>query len=84
MPSIGADAVTSNQGPSASAAFNLRTISAYCTTGTCPTVYDSGRGTIVVQGYIVTGDHAGVTLPDGEQLVEIPVELLKNAARGLS
>ncbi|SNT64163.1 hypothetical protein SAMN05421812_116125 [Asanoa hainanensis] len=63
---------------------NLRTIAAQCASGTCPTVYDSGRGTIVVQGYLVSGDHAGVTLPDGEQLVEIPVELLVNAARSLS
>ena len=83
-PSIGADALPSDQDPSAAATLNLRTISAYCATGTCPTVYDSGRGTIVVQGYTLAGNHAGVTLPDGEQLVEIPVELLMNAARSLS
>lgn len=84
MPSIDADAITSDQDQPATAALNLRTISSYCGTGTCPTVYDSGRGTIVVQGYAVTGSHAGVTLPDGEQLVEIPFELLVNAARSLS
>ena len=82
--SIGADAVASDPDPSAPAALNLQTISAQCSSGTCPTVYDSGRGTIVVQGYTVIGDHAGVALPDGEQLVEIPVELLITAARSLS
>jgi hypothetical protein len=37
-------------------------------------IYLSDRGTIVVQGYIVT--EADVTVPEGEALVEIPAELL--------
>jgi hypothetical protein len=46
-----------------------------CRDGTCPTIYRSDRGTIVVQGYVVTD--ADVTVPEGEALVEIPAELLK-------
>lgn len=49
---------------------------------TCPTVYTSDRGTIVVQGYTLSAeDLAGINLPEGEGVVEIPVSLLKEAAR---
>lgn len=84
MLSIQAAAAASDQDQSAAAALNLRSLFALCASGSCPTVYDSGRGTIVIQGYTVSADHAGVALPAGEQLVEIPVELLRNAARGLT
>jgi hypothetical protein len=47
--------------------------------GTCPTVYRTDRGTLVVQGYAVTAEHVGVDLPDGERLVEIPGGLLVQA-----
>lgn len=52
-----------------------------CFDGTCPTVYDTDRGTVVVQGNlvdlaVVTSD---VALGEGEALVEIPAELLKQA-----
>nr|WP_203718015.1 hypothetical protein [Asanoa siamensis] len=67
------------------AGLNLRTLSATsCGGGSCPTIYDSGRGTIIVQGYLVPADGSGVDLPDGEQLVEIPVDLLAAAARSIS
>jgi hypothetical protein len=46
-----------------------------CEAGTCPTVYATDRGTIVVQGAIVT-DAQGVNVPSGETLVEVPRELL--------
>lgn len=46
-----------------------------CEGGTCPTVYATDRGTYVVQGAIVV-DPEGVTVPDGETLVEVPAELL--------
>jgi hypothetical protein len=46
--------------------------------GDCPTVYRTDLGTIGVQGYVV--DRA---TPDGEALVEIPAELLLEAARAL-
>ncbi|MEE2039073.1 hypothetical protein Q8791_17815 [Nocardiopsis sp. CT-R113] len=49
---------------------------------TCPTVYASDRGTIVVQGYTLAAeDLAGITLPEGENAVEIPLSLLREAAR---
>jgi hypothetical protein len=50
-----------------------------CGGGSCPTVYRTSRNTYVVQGYTVTAASAGVDLPDGEQLVEIPVELFEAA-----
>ncbi|ADH66730.1 hypothetical protein [Nocardiopsis dassonvillei] len=49
---------------------------------TCPTVYASDRGTVVVQGYtLAAGDLTQITLPEGESAVEIPLSLLKEAAR---
>jgi hypothetical protein len=49
-----------------------------CRDGTCPTIYTTDRGTVVVQGYTVTD--ADVSVPEGEALVEIPAELLKSDA----
>jgi hypothetical protein len=60
---------------------NLEIVTTYCSSNTCPTVYRSDKGTLVVQGYTVTADRAGVDLPDGEMLVEIPAELLREAVR---
>lgn len=51
-----------------------------CGAGSCPTVYGTDRETVVVQGYVVDGDSAGVEVPDGERLVEIPAEVLLAAA----
>ena len=48
-----------------------------CYGGTCPTIYDTDRGTVVVQGWMV--NDSDVTLGPGEVLVEIPAELLKQA-----
>lgn len=48
-----------------------------CGGGTCPTIYSTGSGTLLVQGTAATGP----TVPDGELLVEIPRELLLEAAR---
>lgn len=49
---------------------------------TCPVVRATGRGTVIVQGYKLTaGDLAEITLGDGETAVEIPAELLLEAAR---
>ena len=71
--------------PASAEPFDLHVISATaCTAGSCPTIYDSGRGTIVVQGYSVSADASGVALPDGEQLVEIPIDLLRAAVRDLT
>ncbi|MFI9553162.1 hypothetical protein [Nonomuraea endophytica] len=49
---------------------------------TCPTISKTDRGTIAVQGYMLaTDDSASLSVPDGECVVEIPVEVLLEAAR---
>jgi hypothetical protein len=48
----------------------------------CPTVYATDRGTLVIQGYVL--DPAAtrqLTLPTGESAVEVPADLLLEAAR---
>ncbi len=67
----------------------LRAVANRCTAGNCPTVYVSEAGTVtagtvVVQGYAVSAEDAGIDVPDGELLVRIPLELLTEAARNLS
>lgn len=49
-----------------------------CEGGTCPTVYKTDRGTLVVQGAAVADPEAlsSVDLPAHETLVEVPVDLL--------
>jgi len=63
---------------------NLKLVTTLCGSNTCPTVYRSDRGTLVIQGYSVSAAHAGVDLPEGEMLVEIPADLLAEAARLLN
>jgi hypothetical protein len=65
----------------ASAGVTLKLVTTLCGASSCPTIYESDRGTVVVQGYAVSADSAGVHLPQGELLVEIPRELLAEAAR---
>jgi hypothetical protein len=55
----------------------MKVIAGGCVDGTCPTIYETERGTAVVQGQLV--NHSDVTLGEGEALVEIPAELLKQA-----
>lgn len=65
----------------------LRAVANQCANSSCPTVYisgSSGSGTVVVQGYTVSAERAGITVPDGETLVEIPFDLLAEAVRNLS
>ncbi|BCJ55622.1 hypothetical protein Asp14428_70970 [Actinoplanes sp. NBRC 14428] len=62
----------------------LELVTTHCGSNTCPTIYRSDRGTVVVQGYSVSAARAGVEVPDGELLVEIPPELLAEAARLLA
>ena len=52
-----------------------------CRLGNCPTIYRTNRGTFIVQGYAVTAEQAGVDLPAGELLVEIPLDLLAGVIR---
>ena len=63
------------------APLELTLLAKICPADDCPTVYTTNRGTVVVQGYVVDSDEAGLRLPDGERLVEIPRELLASAAR---
>jgi hypothetical protein len=52
---------------------------------TCPTISKTDRGTIVVQGLMLSADDLSeIVLPDGETVVEIPAELLQEAARAYS
>ena len=51
---------------------------ANCKDGDCPTVYRTDRGTVAVQGNRL--NHA---TSEGEAIVEIPAELLAEAARAL-
>jgi hypothetical protein len=55
----------------------MEVIAGGCVDGTCPTIYRTERGTVVVQGQLV--NHSDVTLGEGEVLVEIPADLLKQA-----
>ncbi|WP_232049979.1 hypothetical protein [Actinoplanes sp. OR16] len=57
----------------------LTIVNSLCGTGSCPTVYKTDRGTLVVQGYALTPENAGISVPAGEQLVEIPADLLAAA-----
>jgi hypothetical protein len=59
---------------------DLKVVANLCSGGACPTIYQTDRGTLVVQGYTVA-ERTGVDLPAGEMLVEIPLELLAEAAR---
>jgi hypothetical protein len=65
---------------------SLQAIANLCTAGSCPTIYRSGpdAGSVVVQGFVVQAQQSGIDVPEGEALVEIPVELLAEAIRNLS
>ncbi|MDT5041478.1 MAG: hypothetical protein QOE51_2463 [Actinoplanes sp.] len=54
----------------------LELLATTCSTGSCPTIFKTDRGTILIQGYAVDPQGAGVTLAPNELLVEIPAELL--------
>jgi hypothetical protein len=56
----------------------LTEIAGACKDNDCPTVYTTDRSTVAVQGYTV--DKA---TPEGESIVEIPTEVLLEAARAL-
>ncbi|GIJ48910.1 hypothetical protein Val02_57960 [Virgisporangium aliadipatigenens] len=61
----------------------LTPVAVTCAAGNCPTIYASDRGTFVVQGYQVSVNEVEHVLPAGEQMVEIPQELLLDVVRGL-
>jgi hypothetical protein len=39
---------------------------------------------LLVQGYALSAERAGLDVPDGEMLVEVPFDLLAEAVRNLS
>ncbi len=53
-----------------------------CGNGPCPTVYETDNDTIVVQGFTVDPQKAGLQLPPGENAVEIPRYILERALLG--
>lgn len=57
----------------------LTKISDGCENRNCPTVYETDRGTFVVQGYVISDPQAldQLGLPAGESAVEVPADLLK-------
>jgi hypothetical protein len=67
-----------------SARMKLTRVADGCAGGTCPTLYETDRGTYVVQGYVVADEEALGTLglPPGESAVEIPAALLNEFVGG--
>lgn len=51
-----------------------------CTAGSCPTVYEDGPDSVLVQGYVVPAPRLGFSVPEGEAVVKVPIELLRSAA----
>lgn len=61
-------------------AVTLELVAGRCDAGECPTVYRTGRDTFVIQGFTFEPAKAGMAVPDGEGMVEIPAQLLKDLA----
>ncbi|WP_248962715.1 hypothetical protein [Sphaerisporangium perillae] len=62
----------------------LRFLGSTSEAGACPSLYETDRGTIVVQGLTLTDSEAYADLRhvlDGESAVEVPRELLIEVAR---
>lgn len=70
-----------HQSPSTPSVPVLVPVANACANGSCPTVYRTDRGTVVVQGYTVP---VNFDVPTGELVVEIPTDLLMEASRNLS
>ncbi|MEV2251348.1 hypothetical protein AB0I94_12335 [Streptomyces sp. NPDC050147] len=51
-----------------------------CDKKDCPSIYKTDRGTILVQGETPEGH--GLNIPGHEHLVEIPMELIREAFGG--
>jgi len=62
----------------------LDLVAELCGAGECPTVYRTDRGTLVIQGYQFDPAQAGTSVPAGEQMVEIPAELIARYLSNLS
>lgn len=55
----------------------VTTLVSTCDKNGCPTIYETDRGTILVQGE-TPADH-GLRIPSHETLVEIPLDLIRKA-----
>ena len=49
-----------------------------CGRDDCPAVFTTGRGTVAIQGYAIDR-----TTPAGESIVEVPLDVLKEAVSAL-
>ncbi len=53
-----------------------------CVGNSCPTIYETDRGTYLVQGSIINRNEGlEITLPDNESVVEIPKDFLDRFKR---
>lgn len=55
----------------------VTTLASTCDKNDCPTISETDRGTVLVQGE-TPADH-GLTIPAHESLVEIPLDLIRKA-----
>lgn len=58
-------------------AMKVTILASTCDKNDCPTIYETDRDTILVQGETPT-DH-GLAIPEHETLVEIPLDLIRKA-----
>lgn len=63
------------------AGMELRKIAGDCPDNECPAIFLSDRGTVVFQGDAVT---TGLKLTPGEQAVELPLDVVRQALPELS
>jgi hypothetical protein len=78
---IGESSTESSASPTGT---RLELIAKLCPAADCPTVYRTEHGTVLVQGYAVTPTDVGLNPPEGEVVVEVPIELLRAAAHTLA
>jgi hypothetical protein len=76
--------VTDTDDHQAAPKVRLELVAGVCAGGECPTIYMSDRGTLVLQGDIFDPATAGTEIPAGEQMIEVPIELLANYARRIN
>jgi hypothetical protein len=76
--------VTDTDDHQATPKVRLELVAGVCSGGECPTIYMSDRGTLVLQGYIFDPAAAGAEIPAGEQMIEVPVELLADYVRRIN
>jgi hypothetical protein len=62
----------------------LELVSSVCGSGSCPSIYRTNRGTLVIQGSAVPAGDVGLEIPAGEVILEIPADVLMEAAARLA